>query len=52
MIIAVKHGRVIFDNILKFIKYIMTGILEKSAPFSSRLSLVYLSSARHPYFMD
>jgi Ca2+-transporting ATPase len=30
---------VIFDNILKFIKYIMTGILEKSAPFSS-LSLV------------
>ncbi|MES2853951.1 MAG: cation-translocating P-type ATPase [Bacteroidota bacterium] len=25
IIIAVKHGRKIFDNILKFIKYIMTG---------------------------
>jgi Ca2+-transporting ATPase len=25
IIIAVRHGRVIFDNILKFIKYILTG---------------------------
>lgn len=25
IIVAVKHGRKIFDNILKFIKYIMTG---------------------------
>ncbi len=25
IIVAVKHGRIIFDNILKFIKYIMTG---------------------------
>jgi Ca2+-transporting ATPase len=25
IVVAVKHGRIVFDNILKFVKYIMTG---------------------------
>jgi Ca2+-transporting ATPase len=50
ILIAVKDGRVIFDNILKFIKYILTGISEKSAPFS--FLLVYLSITGHSLWIN